>query len=179
MRDWIIYGAQVIFVCLLSYWTVLMALGQSVDILDAIDLVFHEAGHTLTVFFGEFVYVLGGTLGQLLVPVLLSLAFFVKQDWLGTLIMLWWAGQSLVNVGIYVADARAQELPLLVDGGHDWAYLLGKLHLLQFDELIGEAFNLTGLVIMIAAIIFSIQFLWHEFEQLWHELKDDAEPVAN
>ena len=54
-----------------------MPMGPSdVDsILHLPDLVFHEAGHVLFMLFGHFLTVLGGSLTQVLVPVVCVVAF--------------------------------------------------------------------------------------------------------
>ena len=67
-------------------------------------------------------------------------------------IALWWVAQSLWNVSVYVKDARAQELPLVGGGEHDWAYLLGELDLLPHDQAIGHAVWLAGVVVYLIAI---------------------------
>jgi len=39
-------------------------------------------------------------------------------------VALWWVAQNLWNISVYVKDARAEELPLVGGGEHDWNYLL-------------------------------------------------------
>ena len=93
--------------------------------MDSIDLVIHEAGHIFFAFFGEFIRMAGGTLLQIILPAGLAAYFYINSYRLGHQIMLFWLGQSLLNVSVYAADARSQVLPLL--GGsrvtHDWHYM--------------------------------------------------------
>ena len=97
--------------------------------IHGIDLVFHEAGHVIFGFFGEFVTVLGGSLTQVLIPVIATAAFLRTHQWASAAVTLFWTGQSLTDVAIYAADGRA--LPLLAEGlMHDWYYILGRLGLL-------------------------------------------------
>lgn len=100
-------------------------------IIDSVDLVFHEAGHTLLFFAPEVLMVLGGSLMQVLVPLTLAIIFLVKRDAFAASILLMWVGYSIVNVSIYAGDAFTRTLPLL--GGeavmHDWAYLSAELGL--------------------------------------------------
>jgi hypothetical protein len=64
--------------------------------------------------FGRFLHVLGGTLGQLLMPLIVMISFvFYQQDNFGGSIGLWWLGQSFMDCAPYVDDARAGELVLL------------------------------------------------------------------
>lgn len=46
---------------------------------------------------------------------------------LGPPLMLWWLGQNLLNVSVYIADARLRELPLAGATVAAWAcaWLLG------------------------------------------------------
>jgi hypothetical protein len=124
-------------------------------ILDAADLVIHEAGHVFFAFFGEFIRFAGGTLMQVLLPATL-LWFFAVRSWtFGAQFSLFWLGQNLLNISVYAADARAQELPLL--GGrmvqHDWAYMLGQLGLLEFDQLVGQFYVVLAIGAFIAAAV--------------------------
>ena len=142
--------------CLLGIYGLICALNpKTFRILDWVDLVFHEAGHAIFGFFGEFVGVLGGSFMQLLVPTMVTGYFLLyNQRWSG-MVTLFWVGQSLVNVSVYVKDARAEALPLL--GGddtlHDWNWLLGKLHLLRWDQIVGNSIYLLGVVVIVASIV--------------------------
>lgn len=126
--------------------------GDGFFLLDTVNFIFHEAGHPIFGIFGEFVGFLGGTLGQLLIPVMFGAYFFKNCQFFSSGIMLWWFGQNLIGIGTYVADARAQVLPIFANARHDWAYLLSNTGLLQYDRLIGGALQITGLIIMLASI---------------------------
>ena len=122
--------------------------------LHSINLIFHEAGHMILMFFGNFIYVLGGTIGQLAIPALCGVHFLRRRNLFGTAIMLWWFGQNLIDISIYVSDARARVLPLLGGGdGHDWAYLLDRLNVLKYDILIGNIIYVFGIFIMTTALV--------------------------
>jgi hypothetical protein len=120
--------------------------------MDSVDLPIHETGHLVFAAFGEFMQFAGGTLFQLIIPAVFVGYFFRRKDRHGASIALWWVAQSLWNVSVYVKDARAQELPLVGGGEHDWAYLLGELNLLPRDQAIGHAVWLTGVVVYLMAI---------------------------
>src|SRR3989442_1991377 len=64
-------------------------------------------------------------------------------------VALWWVAQNLWNISVYIKDARAEELPLVGGGEHDWAYLLGRLGLLDQDQLIGGAVQLLGVLLLL------------------------------
>lgn len=123
--------------------------------LDYVDLIFHEAGHPIFGLFGEFLGALGGSLMQVLIPAIVAGNFFYySQRWSGTLI-LFWVGQSLFNVSVYVKDARARALPLLGDdpSAHDWAFILGGLGLREWDRGIGNLVYAAGLACLAASIL--------------------------
>lgn len=120
--------------------------------MDSVDLPIHETGHLVFSPFGEFMQFAGGTLFQLILPAVFVGYFVREKDRHGASIALWWVAQSLWNVSVYVKDARAQELPLVGGGEHDWAYLLGELNLLPRDQVIGHAVWLGGVVLYLIAI---------------------------
>jgi len=121
--------------------------------IHGIDLVFHEAGHVIFGFFGEFIAVLGGSLNQVLMPLIATIAFLRTRQPASATVTLWWTGQSLTDVAIYAADGRAKALPLLAEGLiHDWGYILGRLGLRQSAETVGRAIFALGALTMLAAL---------------------------
>ena len=91
-------------------------------------LPFHEFGHVLFMPFGRFMSILGGSLFQVLLPLILMMAFIIQnKDNFAASIMLWWTGQSLIDLSPYIADAPYRNLPLIMGMGeqaHDWGNLL-------------------------------------------------------
>ncbi len=127
------------------------------------NLIFHEAGHILFRPFGEFMTVLGGSLFQILVPVVCAVSFaFQYKNWFGAAVCTWWAGQNLVDVAPYIADARKLTLILLGGKtgaeveGHDWEYILTSLGWLHLDYRLGRAAQITGTLVMLAALAWAI-----------------------
>ena len=125
--------------------------------LDRVDLVAHEAGHMLFSWFGEFIMVMGGTIGQLFVPLAFTVYFLIRKERFSASVTLFWVGQNLLNISVYVKDAQAMAMPLVSMGGgdviHDWNYILTKLGLLRHDQVVGSLAYGMGFVTMIAAII--------------------------
>ena len=75
-------------------------------------LVFHEAGHVIFRLFGEWMGILGGTLGQLLVPLLLAGALLRKNhDPFGAAVAMWFLGVSLLDVAPYMYDCLLYTSP--------------------------------------------------------------------
>lgn len=121
--------------------------------LDSLDLAIHETGHLVFGFDGELLMLLGGTLFQLIVPAAFVVALWRQGDRHGATVPLWWLGQNCWNVSVYIKDARAQMLPLVGGGEHDWALLLGELDWLHRDQAIGGAVFLAGVALYAVAIV--------------------------
>ena len=126
---------------------------QGYHFFDNVDLVIHEAGHVFFAFFGEFVAVAGGTIMQLLVPLVFAGYFFLRNDRYAAGIVLMWLGQSFVNVARYAADAARMELPLLGGGTHDWNYMLIRTNLLDKAQAVSEVIYYGGVMFIIVGII--------------------------
>jgi len=124
-------------------------------LIDNADLVIHEAGHIFFFLFGKFIYTLGGTLMQIILPSIIVFYFFRNMYRTGMQIGLLWLGQNLINISVYAADARAHKLPLL--GGskvyHDWTYILSELGILNFDIEVGYFFFGLAIIVFIVALV--------------------------
>ena len=136
------------------------------SILHLPNLVFHEAGHVLLFgFFGRFITVLGGSLFQFALPLMLAVVFLKQRDQFGALVCTWWAGENLLDLAPYIADARALQLVLLGGKtgaeveGHDWEYLLTTLGWLRFDRTLGLAAHRLGLFMMTGALVWGTVYL--------------------
>jgi len=135
-----------------------MGVAASESVLHLPNLVFHEAGHVLFTPFGRFLTVLGGSLFQFALPLALAIAFLTQRNPFGAAVCTWWAGQNLLDVAPYIADARALKLVLLGGRtgaevqGHDWEYLLATLGWMRFDRAIGLGAHRLGLLMMIGAL---------------------------
>jgi hypothetical protein len=118
-----------------------------------VDLVFHEAGHVIFGLFGRFMGVLGGSLNQVLIPALCTGYFLRQRQMAAAAVTLFWTGESLVDVAIYVADGRDMALPLLADGlVHDWNWILSELSLRNHAAGLGRAVFALGLLVLAAAV---------------------------
>jgi hypothetical protein len=124
------------------------------------DLVFvpiHEGGHLLFRFFGEWISVAGGTFLQLFVPLALAVYFAFRRQVPGTAFCAFFFFEQFLPIGVYMADARAKELPLLTVGDpenviHDWFYLFSHAGLLDHDTQIGGSFRTLGRIGMLATV---------------------------
>ncbi len=141
--------------------------------LHNVNLAFHEAGHIFFRPLGDFMMVLGGTLMQIIMPLVVMFVFLFKQhDAFGASVGLWWTGQSMMDIAPYINDARAMQLQL-VGGGtgrdrpgiHDWNNILWDLGLLPQDHAIARTVDTLGEMVMILALIWGGYVLYRQVRQ--------------
>ncbi|MDO8449294.1 MAG: hypothetical protein Q7T10_10870 [Rhodoferax sp.] len=143
-------------------------------------LVFHEAGHIIFMVLGEWMTIMGGTLGQLLMPIIMSGALLIKnRDPLGAAMGLWFFGVSLLDVAPYMYDALQPQLMLLSgttgeDGGHDWIYLFSSIGLLPKAQLIGGLTHKAGALVVVLSLAWGAWLLRRQYPRLAdHVLNED------
>jgi hypothetical protein len=141
--------------------------------LDGVNLIIHEAGHVLWRLFGEFLYFLGGSLTQILVPLVFVVYFWRSSQRFAACVAAFWTASSLLNLSVYVGDARAMELPLL--GGdnveHDWNWILSNLNALGADHALSGIVYVTGLIFLAASVFGGLYFARGDENALPWELK--------
>ena len=148
------------------------------DIMDsfmhAIVLPIHEAGHVLFMPFGRFMTVLGGSLFQVLLPLVLMASFIFgfggsQRDNFAASLMLWWAAVSIIDVAPYIWDAYDPKMLLLggktgaESDGHDWQNILGDLGLIRRAHLLAGIAHALGLLVMMAAYAWGAMLLYLQF----------------
>jgi len=132
-------------------------------------LIFHEAGHVVFRLLGQWMMVLGGSLGQLLMPAIMGGALLIKnRDPYGASIGLWFIGVSLLDIAPYMYDALQPQLMLLSgrtgeEGGHDWIFLFSSMGLLHKAPFIGALFHKLGALTVIAALCWGARVLQLEY----------------
>ena len=133
-------------------WVHFFTTEQWVFLLDHANLALHEAGHPLVGILSGHLSVYGGTLFQILFPLLFVRHFLHRRHSMGWAASLVWLGENLMNVGRYMKDARAQQLPL-VGGDHDWTEIFSRWGVLASDVRIGNAVRFLGLCIVLYALV--------------------------
>lgn len=180
--DTITVGGRALTWCALALWACYFTVhGVDFEIIGGsflhnISLPFHEFGHVLFTPFGRFMAILGGSLFQVLFPLLLTGAFIILQrETFGASATLWWAGQSLVDLSPYIRDAQTRSLGLVGGRGeesHDWGNLLTMLgwldHCVTFSRLCFAA----GVIVMAVALAWGALLLYMQFRKL-----NDAVPA--
>lgn len=129
-------------------------------LIDGVNLLIHEAGHIMFHAFGEFMMIAGGSLFQVLMPALFVGYFWYQEARYSAAMVLFWVGESILNVSVYAGDSIALQLPLLggQDSVHDWNYLLTSLGILQSTSAVAATIRIVGTITILAAAAGS--FYW-------------------
>ena len=160
--EWQPISRPVLYAWLAVYALYLIHLYRVVDftLVYNAELVMHEAGHLLFSWMGETLTLWGGTIFQLLVPALLAISFAWRGQTTGVVFSVFFFFESLVNIAVYIADARERDLPLVTVGGggegsgemHDWWNILTQLGMLEYDTRIAAVVRAIGWVGMFATL---------------------------
>ncbi len=118
--------------------------GGYLFVLDDANLLFHEAGHVIFGLFGPAMGLYGGTLGQLVFPLCGMVGFRMRRDAVGCAACSIWFFQNWLSISRYMADARAQALPLVGGGEHDWDAIFSRWHALPLDRAIASVAHAIG-----------------------------------
>src|SRR5437868_2814945 len=101
-----------------------MKVYNSRRLIDGANLLIHEAGHLFFRPLGEFMMIAGGSLFQIIMPAVFVGYFLRHKNYYSAAMVLFWVGESILNVSIYAGDSLALQLPLIggEDSIHDWNY---------------------------------------------------------
>ena len=127
-------------------------------LLDNVNLIVHKAGHLLFSWLGSTATLYGGTLLQFLVPLGLAAYFWTQRKTAAVAFVLFIVFENCLYTSVYIADARAQVLPLVTvgdpdTGGHDWFQILARWGLLRYDTTIAAGVRGLGWLGMVAASV--------------------------
>ena len=129
-------------------------------LMDNLTLIIHEAGHTIIGIFGWRLFtIMGGTLFQLLFPILVFIFGWRNKKVFTTQIALFWLGFSLLDTAAYCADAFQRQLPLvgnLPKSAHDFFNILNTLNLFEQYKTIAWSIYGLGLLVLAAAILWPL-----------------------
>ncbi|HEV7681248.1 MAG TPA: hypothetical protein VGO68_03935 [Pyrinomonadaceae bacterium] len=133
-------------------------------LIDGVNLLIHEAGHLIFRLFGEFMTIAGGSLFQVIMPALFVGYFCYQRNFYSASLVLFWVGESILNVSVYAGDAATLQLPLLGGEGtlHDWNYLLTNLNLLSATTQVASAIRLLGTIVIALAATGAFWFALRE-----------------
>ncbi len=131
-------------------------------LIDHVNLIVHEAGHLLFGWLGAMLGLWGGTLLELLVPLGLAAYFAFHRQTTGAVFAAFFFFENFLYIATYMADARAQMLPLVTVGdpslgGHDWFQIFSRLGVLPHDTLIAGWTRALGWVGMLASVAWLVK----------------------
>jgi len=125
---------------------------SSYTLIDFANLAIHEGGHLVFRILGQFIYFLGGSLMQILLPLAFCLVFWRTGQRFSAALCLFWVSNNLFNVSTYIKDARAMQLELVGGDTHDWNWILGQLGALGADQVLGGFVYALGLCVYLLAL---------------------------
>ena len=113
----------------------------------------------------------GGSLFQVIMPALFVGYFLYQHQFYSAALVLFWVGESILNVSVYAGDAVALQLPLLGGEGstHDWNYMLSSLNLLGSTTQIAGAIRLLGTIVIAMAAFGAFKFANQESTSEEHD----------
>ena len=182
------WSGRIALLVMVALWT--LWIWKDVDIregeigsrfLHSVLLPFHEAGHVIFRLFGQFITILGGTLGQLLMPIVAGAALLKRRDTFGAALCLWLLGFSTIDMAVYMYDAFDPKIMLLggttgaESDGHDWQNIFGDLGLIRRSRGIGLFFGFAGRALMALALAWAARILWLQRAHLGDALLDVEE----
>ena len=178
----LIFGGRALFFLIIFIWGlkfICMPMSSNYvfdSIWHLINLPFHEFGHILFRPFGRLMTSLGGSITQVLMPVICLAAFLIKtRDPFAASFSLWWTGQNFMDLAPYINDARSLTLPLLGGntgrtspyGFHDWEFILQETKLLRYDHILAKSADIFGTFLMILAFIWGGYILFKQYKNLF------------
>ena len=176
-----LFGGRVLFFLVIFFWGlkfIFMPMTSNYvfdSIWHMINLPFHEFGHILFRPFGRLMTSLGGSITQVLMPVICLAVFLIKtRDTFAASFALWWTGQNFMDLAPYINDARSLTLPLLGGntgrtspyGFHDWEFILREVGLVRYDHLLANFSYKLGSLLMICAFAWGGYILFKQYKNL-------------
>ncbi len=164
--------AKLVFAIVLTIYFIWIAYDpMQGSFLDNVDLPIHETGHLIFRLLGEFMGIAGGSLFQVIFPAVFVGYFLWQRSFYSAGIVLFWVGQSILNVWVYAADAVVMQLVLTSgftgsEGSfHDWNYLLTATGLLGSTKTVAGIIRFLGTSTILIASVLSVYFSFQKPEQ--------------
>jgi len=167
------YG-RLALLAVIAVWAtsvVLSRMTETPTLLHLTVILFHEAGHVVFMPFGEALRIAGGTLGQLLMPLVCAVALHRRDDNFGAAICLAWMGMSLIDASVYAYDAADPVLPLIGGGTgndsfHDFIFLFDRYGQLGHARGWAMAMKALGSAVVYASLAWAAVLLFLQSENL-------------
>jgi nitrogen fixation-related uncharacterized protein len=151
---------KLIFACLAGLYFLWCAWNPLESrLIDGANLLIHEAGHLIFRPLGEFMMIAGGSLFQVIMPSIFVGYFIRQKNYYSAAMVLFWVGESILNVSVYAADSLALQLPLIggPDSIHDWNWMLGQLGMLKATPKVAGFIRLLGTLVILFAFFWALR----------------------
>jgi len=139
--------------------------------LDILNLFIHESWHFFfALFWNEFLMMAGGTIMQLLVPILILIYFYRAWDYFASALCFAWIGTNLFYIAMYSSDAEDELLPLFNPTGnpfikHDWNYMFSELWVLEYTDIISWFFWICAILSFCLSFFLSLVLIVNKFRK--------------
>jgi hypothetical protein len=106
----------------------------------------------------------GGSLFQVILPAVFVGYFIWQRSFYSASIVMFWVGQSILNVWVYAADAVVMQLVLTSgftgsEGSfHDWNYMLDTMGMLSSTKMVAGIIRMVGTLVIITSGVFSVYY---------------------
>jgi len=177
----LIFAGRVLFFLVMAIWgfKFIFAPMESNYVFSSfwhlVNLPFHEFGHIVFRPFGRLMTSLGGSLAQVLMPLICLAVFLIQtRDAFAASFALWWTGENFMDLAPYINDARSLTLPLLGGntgrtspyGFHDWEFILKETGLLRYHQVLADLAHVSGKILIICALAWGGCMLFKQYKNL-------------
>jgi hypothetical protein len=165
---------RIALLAVVAAWCMSVVFGRMTEppsVLHLTVILFHEAGHVVFAPFGEVLRVAGGTLGQLLVPLVCAVAMHRRGDNFGAAIASAWLALSIVDASVYAYDAFDPVLPLIgggtgADSFHDFVFLFDRFGQLGHARGLAVGMKAIGALLLTVSLVWAAVLLFLQSERL-------------
>jgi hypothetical protein len=122
----------------------------------------HELAHLVLSFLPQIFVAAAGSISEIIFALTLLYVALKEKSYFAAAFSGLWVMFSFISAGRYMADARAQVLPLIGPGetvNHDWHYVFSQLGWLNYDTLIGGSMRMLGITIGLASLAFGLSLI--------------------
>ena len=140
-----------------------------IRIIDYANTVFHEAGHFVFGVFGDTAGLYGGTLGQLVPPIISAVVFWRQKSLVSVSIALLWLFENFFDIAAYMTTARSEGpivLGVLGWGYHDWWVILSRWGVLRYDTTLAMIVRVMGWLGLFSTLG-CITYLWWQCKKFY------------
>ncbi len=153
------------FIIAFAMLAVLLVLDDNglIPIIDYANIVFHEVGHFVFQVFGDTMGLYGGTLGQLLPPIICAVVFWRQKSLVSLSVALLWLFENFFMAAGYIETARSEGpvvMGVLGVGIHDWWRILIRWRALKYDTTIATIVRIVGWVGLSSTLVYVTYFWW-------------------